>query len=95
MQFNPITKDIFTDEGQFIKRLECPFKLSWEVLTPIQGTVRQKHCSQCESNVTDTDMLDDETLRLLVSQESTICLKVSLLQSNVTLTTNSNYENKK
>lgn len=95
MQFNPITKDVFTDKGQFVKRIECPLKMTWNFLAPIQGDLQNRHCLQCQNTVMDTENIADSTLLSIISFEPRTCIKISLLQANVTLTTKVNYENQK
>lgn len=32
MKFDPINKEVFTDEGKFIKKMSCPEKAEWETI---------------------------------------------------------------
>lgn len=86
MQFNPITKDVFTDKGQFIKRMDCPLKITWNALSPLDGNIQKMDCLQCKNFVIDTGNLTDGTLQAIINYEPKTCIKISLSQANVTIT---------
>lgn len=90
MLFNPISNELFNNEGEFIKKLECPLGMNWESLSNAEESFQKKHCQQCHKTITDTSFLDDEKLSLLVNEKPMVCLKVSLLQSNLIITMKKN-----
>lgn len=86
MKFNPITKDVFTDQGKFIKQLNCPYKMNWETL---EGTnPDRRKCSNCDHFIINTKHLEDVVLLKMVKQNPKVCLKIDLNQDNVKLTSN-------
>lgn len=90
MLLNPITKELFNDKGEFIKKMECPKGMKWESLSNDGETFQKKYCQQCHNTVIDTSFFNDEKLTLMVNEKPTICLKVSLLQSNLIITMKKN-----
>lgn len=81
MKFNPITKELRTDTGEFIKKLGCPYKMTWSELEPIQEGVR--NCNQCNHSVIDSALFDGQKLLAIVQENPDTCLKVDLMQSNL------------
>jgi hypothetical protein len=80
MLLDPITNKIFTAQGQFLKKLFCPYKISWESLQPSNGS---RLCSKCDKTILDTkELTDDELLKILMKNPNT-CLKINLDQSNL------------
>lgn len=90
MLFNPITNELFNDKGDFIKKLECPIGMKWVSLFNNGETLQERYCQQCHKTITDTSFLNDDKLTLLVNEKPTVCLKVSLLQSNLIITMKKN-----
>jgi hypothetical protein len=81
MKFNPLTKEIFTDNDEFIKKLFCPLKLSWSSLQAKSETTRT--CVHCHHTVLDTKFVTDEALLNVVRENPNTCLKVNLEQHNI------------
>ena len=90
MKFNPITKDIFTDNDEFVKRMHCPYKMSWEGMEGTNSTLRT--CSHCDHSVFDTEKLTDSELVTLVKSNTNSCLKLDLNQSNLKITLHEHLE---
>ncbi|MDT3403734.1 hypothetical protein [Mucilaginibacter terrae] len=85
MQYNPITQELYTDTGTFLKKLHCPLAKRWEQLDPM-STAQAKTCSTCDKAVYDTSLLEDSALQELLQNASDTCLKVDLNQQNLTIT---------
>jgi hypothetical protein len=83
MQFDPINLLVFTDEGEFIKQLNCPYKMSWERLEPKDSVFRK--CGNCERLVMDTGLFSDNEIQTAVRENPDTCLKIDLNQGNVKL----------
>ena len=88
MKFNPLTNELFTDKGVFIKQLSCPLKAKWKDLAPIHGNASKRHCTACDNSILDTAYYDDETLLELLKEQPETCLKVNLNQHNIQVTSN-------
>ena len=82
MKFNPVTKHLFTDDHQLIKKLNCPFNLNWEdlELTKSQG---RKRCQLCNKEIIDTESMTESYLVQKMKQNPDLCLKVGLDQANI------------
>ena len=86
MKFNPITKEVYTDQGVLVKKLYCPLKMQWDRLLPeVRG---ERRCEACERSVIDTSELTDEDLLKIVERNPAQCLKIDLQQENLKLTLN-------
>ena len=92
MKFNPITKEIFSNQDEFIKKIDCPFKMSWENLKPTNSSNRK--CSICDQVIIDTKQLSDENMIELIKKDDNICFKIDINQNNLTITTNGFSEQK-
>ena len=86
MKFNPITKDIYTDKDEFVKRMNCPYKMSWDNLEATNSTLRK--CANCDHVIVDTEVLTDNEILKMVKQNSDTCLKIDLNQQNIKIVTN-------
>jgi len=83
MKFNPITKNLYTDDNRLIKKMHCPYpSLQWQDLASIDGSM-DKMCDICEHSVVETKIYTDEALLKLLQEEPTTCLKVDWNQENI------------
>jgi hypothetical protein len=85
MKYNPTTQELFTDNGTFLKKLNCPLSKQWEELHPT-NLLKGKMCDQCHRAVYDTAQFSDEQLSDLLRNEPHTCLKIDLNQENLTIT---------
>ena len=81
MKFDPITKNIYSDKDEFIKRMNCPYKMSWDNLENVNATMRK--CANCDHLIVDTEVLTDQELMKMVRQNPDTCLKIDLNQHNL------------
>jgi hypothetical protein len=86
MKFNPFTKDIYTDKDIFIKKLSCPYKMTWESLETLNSTVRK--CTKCDHFILNTEGITDDDLLKIVRQNPETCLKIDLYQHNIKIISN-------
>lgn len=92
MKFDPLTKQVYTDKGEFVKTMHCPFKMSWDKLEPINSTLRK--CSNCDFLIVDTGVLEDDDILKIVRQNPDTCLKINLNQHNIKILSNGILEQK-
>lgn len=85
MKYNPITQDLYTDTGIFIKQLHCPLAKKWEQLANTL-TPMAKVCSTCNKAVYDTSTLSDSEVLAMLNVTAETCLKVDFEQPNITIT---------
>jgi hypothetical protein len=92
MKFNPLTKEVYTDQGEFVKTLNCPYKVVWDNLKPTNSSSRK--CTNCDHLVLDTEALTDDELLKIVRQNPATCLKIDLHQHNLQIVSNATLQQK-
>jgi hypothetical protein len=92
MKFNPLTKEIYTDNDQFIKKMNCPFKINWDNLEHANSTMRK--CENCNHLIVDTEFISDQDILGMVKDKPDTCLKIDLNQKNLKIITNGVLEQK-
>jgi hypothetical protein len=86
MKFDPLTKKVYTDKDEFVKTMNCPYKMSWDQLEVTNSSFRK--CSNCDHLIVDTEGLSDDQLLKIVRQKPETCLKIDLNQQNVKIISN-------
>ena len=86
MKFDPINKEVFTDNGEFIKKMNCPYNMKWDNLKETSNTSRK--CSNCDQLIINTEYISDDELLTMVSENSGTCLKIDLNQNNIKIISN-------
>ncbi len=82
MKFNPVTRQLYTNANVLIKSLNCPYSIKWHEL-PSGERKESRRCSICKRDIIDTQGMTDEHVLNVVTQDSSVCLKVGLSQENV------------
>ena len=83
MKFNPITKILYTDDNELIKKMYCPYpSLQWHDLSSIDGSM-DRFCDICEHNVIETKGYSDKVLLKLLEEDPNTCLKIDWNQQNI------------
>ncbi len=85
MKYNPITNELYLDDGTFIKKLHCPLLKQWDELNG-SANAESKICEQCNKAVYDTANLSDTQLQQLINESPQACLKLDIDQNNLTIT---------
>ncbi len=75
MKYNSTTKEIFTDDGKFIKKMSCPQKAEWETMEKGENALKRK-CTICNKSVIDTEFLSDVEVLFLVEKDANTCLRI-------------------
>ena len=81
MRIDVVTGRLFTDSGEFLKRLSCPLQKSLEGLSVVDD--HRSHCDSCSRPVYNTAGLADAEVENLLAIEPDACLVVSTSQANV------------
>jgi hypothetical protein len=81
MKYDPLTKKLYTDRYNIIKKLNCPYKMQWNNLLGHKSP--NKQCSICDSLIINTDKIEDEKLLNMVREKPESCLKINLNQDNI------------
>jgi hypothetical protein len=82
LKLNPITRRLYTDGGELIKHLRCPYRMAWGALVPTDREAVRR-CQKCERPITDTAGKADDDVLAMVRTDPSACLKVSLDQANL------------
>jgi hypothetical protein len=53
MTYDVLTHELRTNDGQFLKKLECPLNKKWQELTVIPSQRNERHCHSCQKKVVD------------------------------------------
>lgn len=89
MKFDPINKKVYTDAGEFVKQMHCPYKMQWDQLEAVGGAHRK--CSKCDHLIVDTGVMSDDELLKMVRDNPDTCLKIDLNQSNLNIIINGTF----
>lgn len=92
MNFDPFNHKLFTKDGQFIKRLNCPYQIAWDQLKEIDN--KNRFCRVCKSVVVDSKDYSDQELLDIIQKNEDTCLKIDLNQNNLRVITNGTIEKK-
>ena len=92
MKFDPLKKELYTDTGELIKKLNCPYKMKWDDLGLAKRGYRK--CSNCNHLIVDTELFTDNQILKMVKDNPDTCLKIDLNQNNINIVTNALLEEK-
>jgi hypothetical protein len=76
MKFKIATKELFTNEGILIKKMQCPINVDWEKMQPGKNDL-ERICCHCNKSVLNTDYLTDEEVLFLLKKDADKCLKIN------------------
>lgn len=83
MKVDLITKRLYTDGGELIKQLHCPYRVAWKDMKPAMENARARSCAQCEHVVLDTALYTETELVKQLEQDPNTCLKINMEQKNI------------
>lgn len=83
MKIDPSDDSLYTNSGEFLKTLHCPYGKHWSQMKPTAPGVRT--CETCTRKVHDTSIMTDSELGELLEHDPQACLMVSPLQENCTI----------
>jgi len=80
--FNPIKKQLLTEDGKLLKKLNCPFSINWEDLKKTKPQ-ENRECHLCSKQIVNSSSVTTEELMTKIKLNPDICLKVDLEQNNI------------
>ena len=83
MKFDPIRKEVFTNNDEFVKKMDCPYNMNWDNLEITSSTNR--NCNNCDQTIIDTSYISDNEILKMVTQNPKTCLRIDLNQNNITI----------
>jgi hypothetical protein len=82
MKFNPIKRILYTDNGEVIKKLNCPYKVSFSAPVP-HTSLSGQTCDICNGTIVDTSTYADDDLLSIIRSNINVCFKIDPYQPNV------------
>ena len=82
LHFNPVSGQLFTEDGRFLKTLSCPVSRGRRELAP-DANGPDLRCASCQKTVLDTATRPAAEIVRLVESDSGVCLRVDLDQPNI------------
>lgn len=78
MKYNEETRELYTDKGEFIKKMNCPEQPKWDNMKKGKH-IFERTCEICNKSVIDTNFLTDEEVLFVVEENNNQCLKIDLV----------------
>lgn len=75
------TKELYTDNNEFIKQLKCSFDVDWDKMESLDENSRK--CTVCKHAVIDTSKHTDSELIAMVRENPKTCFMLELNQENL------------
>ena len=80
MKYNEKTKELYTNNGQFLKKINCPQIFDWEKMEKGKNDLERK-CSICKKSVIDTSFLSDSEILYIMEKDNNTCLKINVISN--------------
>ena len=74
---NIIDKNIYMDDGSFLKKIECPKNISASDLSTQPDN--KLFCNECEKSILDVQAISENNLVKVLKEDKNACLKISRL----------------
>lgn len=82
LRFNPLSGQLFSENGTLLKTLSCPVSRTRRQLVP-DGTGVDLRCATCQTMVLNTRARSVEEIERLVKANPDVCLRVEAGQPNI------------
>ena len=84
-----MTNELFTDDERFIKKMNCPYMVSWMSLTTGDDMVdsRSRLCQQCKRPVLDATQVSEQEILAMQQDNPSLCLKIDIDSDDILLVT--------
>jgi len=76
MIYNIATRELRTDKGVFLKKLDCPLHKKWSQLQVIPNDTTRRHCESCHKSVLNLETTEDEQAQYLLQNSPDCCVYV-------------------
>lgn len=83
MIYNPLTKQLFTNNNEFLKQLHCPLQMQWHNLA--LADAGNKLCNGCNKTIINTEVLEENEVVNLLKENPHTCITINLNQENITI----------
>jgi hypothetical protein len=75
MKYNAETKELFTDKGVFLKKMQCHEDVEWKKMEKGKNDL-VKICNLCKKEVISTECLSDDEIKFILEKDSNTCLYI-------------------
>lgn len=86
MLLNPETGELFTNDGQFIQKLNCYFKVDWEKLKAGHKMTDGNKCAICAKSILAKLNLSENELIQYISKNPDTCLQIATADKELVIT---------
>ncbi len=76
MQYKVDTKELYTDKGEFVKKMQCPRDVEWGNIMPGKNDI-ERNCIHCNKSVLNIEFLSDDEVVFLLNKRPETCLKIN------------------
>ena len=76
MKYKIETKELYTDKGVFVKKMQCQIRVDWGKMEPGNNDL-ERICSHCNKSVLDVEFLSDEEVLFLLNKKPETCIKIN------------------
>ena len=86
MIYNRNTRELKTDDGKLLKKLDCPLHKEWSQLKVIPDELAIRRCNSCKKSVFHLADKNDQEAELLFQQQPDCCVYVAPNAGNIRIT---------
>jgi hypothetical protein len=75
MKYKIETKELYTDNGLLVKKMQCPKVVYWVNMMPGKNDI-ERICSHCNKSVLNVDFFSDDEILFLLNKRPETCIKI-------------------
>jgi hypothetical protein len=75
MKYKIETKELYTDNGLLVKKMQCPKVVYWDNMMPGKNDI-ERICSHCNKSVLNVDFFSDDEILFLLNKRPETCIKI-------------------
>jgi len=72
--FDPHTRNLYADDGEFLKTVECPLALRVQDLHALPNESPDRFCHHCDRTIRCADDLTDSQMRAELEEDEELCI---------------------
>lgn len=76
MKYKIETKELYTDKGVSVKKMQCQIGVDWEKME-LGNNDLERICSHCNKSVLDVEFLSDDEVLFLLNKKPETCIKIN------------------
>ena len=76
MKYKIETKELYTDKGVFVKKMQCQIGVDWGKME-LGNNDLERICSHCNKSVLDVEFLSDDEVLFLLNKKPETCIKIN------------------